>query len=93
MEEYQRKFHLKKNQAFQSIYESDLTDLEKVAEGFRWITAKIIEQGEAEIELQRALGDRDAVIKEQIKVSTIRHAQSLFDYCRVLAARGGESSG
>jgi hypothetical protein len=60
------------------IVETDLPDIEKLAQGFGWITASYVEQAEGEIELARAMGDQEAVIREQIKMEMIKHARSIF---------------
>jgi hypothetical protein len=90
MDEFKRKFELEKNLAFRQIFASRRSELEKLTESFQWITAKIIEQGEAEVELLRAMGDQEGVVKEQIKISTIRYAQGIFSHCAALSAKKKE---
>jgi hypothetical protein len=72
-----------KNQLYEleQIYASDLPELEKLKQGFQWLTNLIIQQGENEIELLKALHDHEALVKEQIKVSTLKHAQVIFNEC------------
>lgn len=65
-------------QAYQAIMQSDLPAVDKVKEAFTLVTNFYIEHGEREIELLRAMNDRDNLVKEQIKVSTLRLAQSIF---------------
>ena len=57
------------------------TDVQKIMEAFDYITTQIIEQSEKDIELNRALGDGEAVIREQVKMSTIIHARSILNLC------------
>lgn len=57
------------------------SDLEKITEAFDYVTRTIIEQSDKDIELNRALGDSDAVIREQIKKSTLIHARSVLNLC------------
>ena len=57
------------------------TDLDKITEAFDYVTRTIIEQSDKDIELNRALGDSDAVIREQIKKSTLIHARSVLNLC------------
>jgi hypothetical protein len=64
-----------------AIKSSDLSDMDKVAQAFEWVTSRVIENGEREVELARALQDRDAVVKEQIKLSMMRHAREIFNDC------------
>ena len=64
-----------------AVKESDLADLDKVAQAFGWVTGSIIKHGEQQVELARALQDRDAVVKEQIKLGVMRHARAVFNDC------------
>ena len=64
-----------------TIKESDLADVDKVAQAFGWVTGRSIEHGEQQIELARALQDRDAVVREQIKLGVMRHAREIFNDC------------
>ncbi len=71
-----------------TIKESDLADVDKVAQAFGWVTNNIITHGQHQVELARALHDRDAVVKEQIKLGVMRHAREVFDDCgRVVLGR------
>jgi len=63
------------------ILASDLSDLEKVVQAFDCITAFIISHAQAEIELARALQDREDLLKTQIKKETMLHARSIFEHC------------
>jgi hypothetical protein len=81
MNEMIRKFELEKNRAFKEILESGLSETDKLARAFAWLTEREIRRGEDEIELFRAMGDQEALVKEQIKVSTIKHSRELFAFC------------
>jgi hypothetical protein len=74
-------------QEIDDILASDLSDLEKLAKVFRWITDFYIRNAEMEIELQKALGDQDALVKEQIKQSVFQHAQSIFQQSHLLVTK------
>ena len=63
------------------ILASNLPELEKLTRAFRCITEKIVVTSQHEVELLRALGDPQALLKEQIKLSTIQHAQSIYAQC------------
>ncbi len=65
-------------QAYQAIMQSDLPAVEKVKEAFTLVTNFYIEYGEREIELLRAMNDRENMVKEQVKVSTMRSAQGIL---------------
>lgn len=71
------------------ILASDLPDLEKVTQAFDCITGFIINHAGAEIELARALQDRQQLVATQIKKETMTHARSIFEhcYCRVTGRR------
>ena len=61
------------------ILASDLPDLEKVTRAFECITGFVIGHAQAEIELARALQDREQLLKTQIKKETMAHARSIFE--------------
>jgi hypothetical protein len=66
---------------FNRIMASDLPEVERLRAGFAWITDQIVADAEREVELLRAMGDREALVKEQIKLSTVRHLRGLFEQC------------
>ncbi|MBK8988330.1 MAG: hypothetical protein IPM39_20055 [Chloroflexi bacterium] len=63
---------------YQAIMASGLAEVDKVKEAFSLITDAIIRHGEQEIELRRAMNDRENLIKEQIKLSTVRTMRGVF---------------
>ena len=65
-------------QAYTAVMASELPVIEKVREAFKLVTDFYIEDGEREIELLRAMSDREGVVKVQVKVSTLRSAQAIF---------------
>lgn len=85
MKKREMEFHRKFNQ----IFESETDALEKVAAGFHFIIDRHLVESSREMEVLRALGDREGLIKEQIKHSTLQHALSSFDECYFRAV--GES--
>jgi hypothetical protein len=64
-----------------SKFASDLPEMEKLKQSFHWLTSRIIQQSENEMELLRALSDQESLVKEQIKVSTIKYTQGIFEQC------------
>ena len=60
------------------IQSSDQTDIDKLKEFFGQTTAKIIGFAEKEIELARAMQDRETLIKHQIKMETFKGARDIF---------------
>lgn len=64
---------------YEEIFVSDLSEADKIAKGFHHIINSIITHSNNEIEILKAMNDRETLIKEQIKLSTIQHAQSIFN--------------
>jgi hypothetical protein len=60
---------------------SDKPEVEKVAQIFAYLTQGIIEQAEREIELARAMHDQDEVVKQQIKMETVKFVRQMFEDC------------
>ena len=61
-----------------AIIGADLPEMDKLAAAFGGLTSFVVEVTEKEIELARALGDRQEVIKQQIKMETIKSARYMF---------------
>ena len=68
-------------QEIDKIMASDEPDLEKLAQAFACITTFVIDNASRDIELSRVMQDREAVVKTQIKMETIKHARSIFEQC------------
>jgi hypothetical protein len=70
---------------FDVILASDRPDIDKLAWAFGRITDDIISHAHGEIEMATALHDRDAKIRVQIKVDTLKHARYIFamNYLRI----------
>jgi hypothetical protein len=87
MEEYEM-IKRKDAPAFNAIFaETDKNALEQITAGFDYVTRLIIEQCDRDIEVNRALGDQQAVIREQIKRQTIIHARGILNTCHLYATR------
>lgn len=71
------------------ILAADLPDLEKLTQAFDCITSFVIGHAGAEIELARALQDRQQLVATQIKKETMAHARAIFEHCywRVIGRR------
>lgn len=63
------------------IFESDQPDMEKLAQAFDWVTTFFLKDYDRQEEVLRAIDDREALVKEQIKASTLRFARSIFNDC------------
>ena len=74
---------------YEEIFTSDLSEADKIAKGFHHIINSIITHTNNEIELRKAMNDRETLVKEQIKLSTIKHARDIFDmaYTRATGKR------
>lgn len=70
---------------FNAIIASDLPEIEKLAQAFAWITGRIVEHAHEEIELAQVMHDQEAVVKGQIKMSTLKHAREIFAFCYIRA--------
>ena len=62
------------------ILGSDLADIDKLRQGFGMVTGGLIEHAHREAELARATHDREALLKVQIKMETLKHARQIFDH-------------
>ncbi|MCP4139503.1 MAG: hypothetical protein GY755_04285 [Chloroflexi bacterium] len=65
----------------EDIYASEGSDLEKLKSAFDAITKTILEQSAHELEVLRAMSEKDALVKEQIKKSTVKHVRYVFNHC------------
>jgi len=68
-------------QRLDEILNTDLPDIERLAQAFGWITNRGVERAEHEVELARAVGDQELVVREQIKMEMMKHARSIFQDC------------
>lgn len=65
----------------EAILQSDLSELDRVAQAFLAILDQSQVYSAAEIELRKALGDEQGLRKEQIKADTLRHSGEILRYC------------
>ncbi|MCP4419058.1 MAG: hypothetical protein GY805_20775 [Chloroflexi bacterium] len=64
---------------YEAIFKTDLSEADKIAKAFHHVIDIIVTHSKNEIELLRAMSDRETLIKEQIKLSSIEHAKGVFD--------------
>ncbi|MCJ7739369.1 MAG: hypothetical protein MUQ10_18995 [Anaerolineae bacterium] len=74
-------FNRKTMEELDRILASDETELAKLVQTFDWTTRRMIAAAQGEIELAQAMHDREALIKHQIKTSTLRLARDVFQNC------------
>jgi len=60
------------------IQASDQAEVDKLREFFGRVTGRIVACAEKEIELARAMQDREALVKVQIKLESVKTAREIF---------------
>jgi len=70
---------------FEQIFTQDLPELEKLRQGFDWVINFYLAESQGEQDTLKALGDRESLVKEQVKASTLRHARQIFRDCYLRA--------
>jgi len=73
------------------VSDTNLAEIEKLAEAFGYVTKSFIEQSERDLDLARAMQDEVSVVKEQIKASVMNSAREMFEFC-YLNATGSRRS-
>jgi hypothetical protein len=63
------------------IVASDRPAIVKLVLSFDEITGRIIADSEQEIQVLRALHDQEALVKEHIKMETLKHARTILQEC------------
>jgi hypothetical protein len=66
---------------FEAILASDLPEAEKLTQAYQFIIQEQIAHARREIELQQALGDQEALIKEKIKLGVMEYTNDIFAFC------------
>jgi hypothetical protein len=66
---------------FEEIIKSDLPDVDKLAQAFMLILKQQQAFSDNEIELQKAIGDNELLVKEQIKKGVLKYSGEIFAYC------------
>jgi len=63
------------------IMGADLPEIEKLAQAFGYIIQQHIDITRRECELHKELGDKNALIKLQVQLSTMEYMLGVFLYC------------
>ena len=63
-----------------AILASDEADIDKLSKVFKMIVEKQLDYARGAVELARVTGDREALVKEQIKMGMLRNAIEIFAY-------------
>lgn len=66
---------------YEQILSSKLPEAEKLARAFLSILNQSYVYAEHEIELRKALGDEQGMIKEQIKRDTLKYSEDILAFC------------
>ncbi len=66
---------------FEKIIASDLPDLEKLAKAYQWTVKQYISASRFQLELLRAMEDREQLVKEQVKLGVMESAWEMFENC------------
>jgi hypothetical protein len=69
----------------EAIMTADSPEIEKLSKAYVFILSQHIEIAEREIELLKALGDQEGIIKEQIKANTIAYTLDMFRQLHIRA--------
>jgi hypothetical protein len=64
-----------------AIYDSDEPDVLKLARAFDAVTAAYTDRAAADIELFKAMGDDENVLKERLKHGVMANARNIFNDC------------
>ena len=73
--------NLERSKKIDQIFASQGEAIDRLSEGFHYILGQHMEESGREIELLKAIGDREQVVKEQIKHSLFQHVLSVFNDC------------
>jgi len=65
----------------EEIIATDIPEIDKLSKAFAFLISEQVEIARREIELLRAMDDKDALVKEQIKANTMEYALSIFGHC------------
>jgi len=66
---------------FEAIIASDLPEAEKLARAYQLIIEQHMEHTRREIELFKAMGDKEALVKEQIKLGVMEYTLGVLTHC------------
>ncbi len=66
---------------FEQILTEDLPETDKLARAYLFILQEQQLYAQHEIELQKAIGNDEQLVKEQIKQSVLKYSGEIFAYC------------
>lgn len=65
----------------EEIIATDMPEIDKLSKAFDFLIAEQVKIARREIELLRAVDDKEALVKEQIKANTMEYALRIFGHC------------
>ena len=81
-----REYNRETQAGLDRIAGSDLSEMEKLIQTYDWVTRRIIELAQREIELARAMSDEELAVKQSIKMNTLKLARGVFQDCYLRAS-------
>ena len=69
----------------EAIMKAELPEIEKLSRAYNLILSEHIEICKREIEVFKALGDREGMVKEQIKANTMAYTLEMFSHLHLQA--------
>lgn len=88
MDQTKRLAQLEWQAYLEKLQEADLPESEKLLQAYDFIVDQHVASGMREIELARAMKDQETVIREQIKMDTLKYAsKTLHDIHRIINRR------
>jgi hypothetical protein len=66
---------------FEAIMAQDIEEIDKLAQAFRFLITEHVAIAKREAELLRAMDDKEALVKEQIKANTMEYTLGVFAHC------------
>ena len=66
---------------FEAILAQDIDEIDKLTQAFKFLISEHIAIAKRETELLRAMGEKEALVKEQIKAHTMEFVLGVYDQC------------
>lgn len=74
---------------FDEIAAGNASEVDKMKAMFEWVTQQFIEGCELDIELAKALKDRESTIRAQIRLEVMKSARKMFAICYMHLTKRG----
>ena len=80
-----KKREIKFHRDYEAVFQTGKAPVDLLADGFDLTLSRLLVESDREMDLLQAMDDRDGIVKEQIKRSTIQHALDVFGECYLRA--------